>query len=76
MTVVRCLWCSSSLDIGVRLRRVAGDVTLRVVFALVSLVAVEITADDMSELCEINEGCLGRGGSNGGRARASSAGGR
>jgi hypothetical protein len=54
---------------------VAGDVKLTVVFALVSLVAVDITADDnMSELSDIHEGCLSRGGSNGGRTRSSSVG--
>lgn len=49
----------------------AGDVKLTVVFALVSLVAVDITADDMSELSDTHEGCLGRGGSNGGGTRPS-----
>ena len=52
----------------------AGDVILTVVFALVSLFAVDITADDMSELSDIHEGRLGRGGSNGERTRSSSTG--
>ena len=69
----RCLWCPPSSDI-IGLRPVVGDVKLTVVFALVSLVAVDITADDMSELSDIQEGGLGRGGSNGGRTRSSFAG--
>lgn len=41
------------------------DVTLAIVFALVSLAAVDITADDAFELSDIHEGCLRCGGSNG-----------
>ena len=37
------------------------------VFALVSLVTVDITAVDASEPSDVHEECLNRGGSNGGR---------
>ena len=47
----------------------AGDVKLTVVFVLVSLLAVDITADDISELSDIHECSLGRGGSNDERTR-------
>ena len=46
----------------------ATEVMLTLVFALVSLAAVDITADDASELSDIHEGSLGCGGSNGKRA--------
>jgi hypothetical protein len=53
---------------------VVGDVKLTVVFALVSLVAVDIMADDMSECSEIHEGRLARGETSGGGTRSSFAG--
>jgi len=37
------------------------------VFTLVSLVTVDITADDASERSDVHEDCLNLGGSNGGR---------
>jgi hypothetical protein len=45
----------------------ATDIMLTLVFALVSFAAVDITADDASELSDIHEGCLGCGRSNGKR---------
>ena len=49
------------------MRRTVTNVTLAFVFALVSLVTVDITADDASERSDVHEECANRGGSNGGR---------
>lgn len=54
-----------SSDTTAGARRVVTDVMLTPVFALVSFVAVDITADDASEPSDIHEGRLDRGGSNG-----------
>ena len=43
--------------------RTATDVTLAIVFALVSLAAVDITAEDTSDLSDTHECSLGHGGS-------------
>jgi len=45
----------------------ATNVMLTFVFALASLVTVDITADDASERSDVHEERLNRGGSNGGR---------
>lgn len=42
----------------------ATEVMLAPVFALVSLAAVDITADEVSELSDVQEGSLSCGGSN------------
>ena len=70
VTIIRYLVCPTS-DIAARLGPVAGGATSTVVFARTSLVAVDITADDMSELSVAHERCLGRGGSNGERSSSS-----
>lgn len=49
------------------MRRVATNVILTFVLALVSLVTVDITADDASERSDVHDERLNRGGFNGGR---------
>jgi hypothetical protein len=55
---------SPSSGIAAEFRRAATDVTLRTVFDLVSLAAVDITADETSELSDTHEDRLDRGGRN------------
>lgn len=67
-TILSRLASRPSSEIAIGVRRIATDVMLTLVFALVSLMAVDIMADDAFELSDTHEGCRSCGGSNGGRA--------